>query len=106
MVNRIWQYHFGSGLLKTPSDFGTRAGEPSHSELLDWLAAEFAERKWSIKAIHRLIMTSEVYRRSADASKAAQERDPANVLLSHMSRRRLQAEEIRDAVLQVTGTIN
>ncbi len=106
MVNRIWQYHFGTGLLKTPSDFGTRAGEPSHPELLDWLAAEFADRKWSIKAMHRLIMTSDTYKRSSDASKAAQDRDPANVLLSHVSRHRLQAEEIRDAVLQATGTLS
>jgi len=106
MANRIWQYHFGAGLLKTPSDFGTRAGEPSHPQLLDYLATEFVNRKWSMKAMHRLIMTSEAYKRSANASPGAQERDPANVLLSHMSRRRLQAEEIRDAVLQVSGTLN
>jgi hypothetical protein len=106
MVNRLWQYHFGSGLVKTPSDFGVRAGKPSHPELLDWLTAEFVERKFSLKAMHRLIMTSDTYQRAADPSLVAQEHDPANVLLSHMSRRRLQAEEIRDAVLQVTGTLN
>jgi len=106
MVNRVWQYHFGAGLLKTPSDFGTRAGEPSHPQLLDYLATEFVNRKWSMKAMHGLIMTSDAYKRSANAPPAAQERDPANVLLSHMSRRRLQAEEIRDAVLQVSGTLN
>ena len=106
MVNRIWQYHFGSGLLRTSSDFGTRAGQPSHPELLDWLATEFAARKYSMKAMHRLIMTSETYKRGADASPAARERDPENLLLSHMNRRRLQWEEIRDSVLQCEGRLN
>jgi mono/diheme cytochrome c family protein len=106
MVNRIWQFHFGSGLLPTPSDFGTRAGKPSHPELLDWLATEFVARKWSVKAMHRLIMTSGAYRRGAAVSDAARKKDPANALLSHFSRRRLQAEEIRDAVLQASGKLN
>jgi hypothetical protein len=106
MVNRIWQYHFGTGLVKTSSDFGIRAGQPSHPELLDWLASEFVARKWSIKAMHKLIMTSDTYRRSANATPSALERDPANLLLSHMNRRRLESEEIRDAVLQVTGELN
>jgi hypothetical protein len=106
MVNRIWQYHFGTGLLRTPSDFGTRAGTPSHPELLDWLAAEFAARKWSMKSMHKLVMTSDAYRWSADPSAAARERDPANLLLSHFNRRRLQSEEIRDAVLQASGNLN
>src|SRR6185369_14194395 len=106
MVNRIWQYHFGRGLLATPSDFGTRAGTPSHPELLDWLSAEFVERKWSIKAMHKLIMLSDTYRRGANATEAAREKDPANTLLSHANRRRLQAEEIRDAVLQASGRLN
>ena len=106
MVNRIWMYHFGNPLLGTPSDFGVRAGRPSHPELLDWLSTEFAERKWSIKSMHRLIMTSEAYRRSANASAKAHADDPQNLLLSHMNRRRLLSEEIRDAVLQVSGTLN
>jgi hypothetical protein len=106
MANRIWQYHFGQALLKTPSDFGTRAGKPSHPELLDWLATEFAERKWSLKSMHRLIMTSDAYRRRSVASEKAKQLDPGNVWLSHMNRRRLQAEEIRDAVLQVSGSLN
>src|SRR6266446_5147895 len=106
MVNRIWQFHFGAGLLATPSDFGTRAGKPSHPELLDWLATEFVDRKWSIKSMHKLIMMSDTYRRSANASESARQKDPANTLLSHRSRRRLQAEEIRDAVLQVSGRLN
>jgi hypothetical protein len=106
MVNRIWQYHFGSGLVKTSSDFGTRAGAPSHPELLDWLATEFAERKWSITAMHKLIMMSVTYRRSSNATQSAREQDPGNVLLSHMNRRRLEAEEIRDAILQSSGSLN
>jgi uncharacterized protein DUF1553/uncharacterized protein DUF1549/cytochrome c len=106
MANRIWQFHFGSGLLATPSDFGTRAGKPSHPELLDWLATEFIERKWSIKSMHKLIMMSDAYRRGSNASESARQRDPANTLLSHANRRRLQAEEIRDAVLQVSGSLN
>ena len=106
MANRIWQFHFGSGLLPTPSDFGTRAGKPSHPELLDWLASEFVERKWSIKSMHKLIMLSDAYRRGPNASESARQKDPANTLLSHYNRRRLQAEEIRDAVLQVSGSLN
>ena len=106
MMNRVWQYHFGQGLLKTPSDFGVRAGQPSHPELLDWMATEFSERKWSLKAMHKLLMTSEAYRRSSNVSEAARQQDPTNVLFSHMSRRRLQAEEIRDSILQVTGALN
>jgi hypothetical protein len=106
MVNRIWQGHFGAGLVRTPSDFGLRAGQPSNSELLDWLAAELPARNWSIKAMHRLIMTSDAYKRSADPTPSAREKDPANSFFSHMNRRRLQSEEIRDAVLQVTGALN
>jgi Protein of unknown function (DUF1553)/Protein of unknown function (DUF1549)/Planctomycete cytochrome C len=106
MVNRIWQFHFGSGLAKSSSDFGIRGGLPTHPELLDWLATEFAEKKWSVKAMHKLIMTSAAYRRSANANAAALDKDPANDLLSHMNRRRLEAEEIRDASLQVTGELN
>ncbi len=106
MVNRIWQYHFGRGIVATPSDFGTRAAPATHPELLDWLAAEFVERKWSIKEIHRVIMNSETYRRAAKASAKATEADPENTLLSHFTRRRLEAEEIRDAMLQSAGALN
>ena len=106
MVNRIWQFHFGSGLMRTSSDFGTRGGLPSHPEMLDWLAAEFAAKKWSVKSMHKLIMMSAAYRRSANPSPAAREKDPGNGLLSHFNRRRLEAEEIRDASLQVTGELN
>jgi len=106
MVNRVWQYHFGSGLVRTSSDFGTRAGAPSHPELLDWLATEFAARQWSIKSLHKLIMMSEAYRRSANRTEDARRLDPANSLLSHMNRRRLDAEEVRDAVLEASGSLN
>ena len=106
MVNRIWQFHFGSGLVRTPSDFGTRGGMPTHPELLDWLATEFVARHWSIKAMHRLIMTSDAYKRSSNPTPAAREKDPENELISHMSRRRLEAEEIRDASLALTGELN
>jgi hypothetical protein len=106
MVNRIWQFHFGSGLVKTPSDFGIRAGTPTHPELLDWLAAEFVERKWSVKSMNKLIMMSNAYKRGSNPSSSASEKDPANDLLSHMNRRRLEAEEIRDASLAVTGELS
>ena len=106
MVNRIWQFHFGSGLVKTSSDFGTRAGLPSHPELLDWLATEFISKGWSMKAMHKLIMTSAAYQRASTPNAAALAKDPANDLLSHFNRRRLEAEEIRDASLQVSGEIN
>jgi hypothetical protein len=106
MVNRIWQHHFGAGLLKSSSDFGVRAGQPTHPELLDWLALEFRGRGYSIKQMHRLMMNSSAYRRSSATTPAAQQRDPLNELLSHFGRRQLSAEEIRDAVLQVSGTLN
>jgi hypothetical protein len=106
MVNRIWQFHFGSGLAKSPSDFGIRGGNPTHPELLDWLATEFAAKKWSVKSMHKLIMMSAAYKRSANPSETARDKDPANDLLSHMNRRRLEAEELRDASLQVSGELN
>ena len=106
MANRIWQLHFGEGLVATPSDFGLRAGEPSHPELLDWLAVTFVGNGWSMKAMHRLLMTSEAYRRSSVGSDAARTKDPENRLLSHFNRRRLSAEEIRDSVLAASGELN
>jgi hypothetical protein len=106
MVNRIWQEHFGRGLVATPSDFGARGRPPSHPELLDWLAVEFMEHGWSVKHIHRLILNSATYRRSSQASPEAQGRDPENIYLSHFRRRRLGSEEIRDAILQASGKLN
>jgi hypothetical protein len=106
MVNRIWQHHFGEGLVPTPNDFGHLGLPPSHPELLDWLALEFIERGWSIKAMHRLIMQSEAYRRSGRSPDTARRVDPMNRGLTWFPMRRLEAEELRDSILQVNGTLN
>ena len=106
MANRIWQGHFGAGLVKTPNDFGTRGSLPSHPELLDYLAARFVENGWSIKKLHRLIMLSDAYRRGSNLDEANATLDPENAYLWRFSRRRLSAEEIRDAVLAVSGDLD
>src|SRR5207247_4718620 len=82
LVNRLWQHHFGRGLVATPSDFGTRGARPTHPELLDWLAGEFVAQGWSLKAMHRLILRSAAYQQSSEASPEALERDPENKLFS------------------------
>ncbi len=107
MVNRVWQYHFGHGLAVNASDFGTLGEKPSHPELLDWLARYFTENGWSLKKLHRIIVTSATYTQSAGNPIAAQAKltDPENRLLWHMPTRRLEAGQIRDAVLSVTGEI-
>ena len=107
LVNRVWQYHFGHGLAVNASDFGTLGEKPSHPELLDWLARWFMDNGWSIKKLHRLIVTSATFTQSASSPIAAQARlaDPENRLLWHVPTRRLDAEQIRDAVLSVTGEI-
>jgi hypothetical protein len=107
MVNRIWHYHFGRGIVATPNDFGRMGQRPSHPELLDWLANEFVTSGFSVKHIHRLILASNTYRQSSDAGDAQGiEKDPDNRLLWHFSRRRLDAEEIRDAMLAASGKLN
>ena len=106
MVNRVWQYHFGRGLVATPSDFGARGAAPSHPELLDALANRFMKEGWSLKKLHREIMLTAAYRRSSKPTPAVSEKDPENQYLSHFRRRRLDAEEIRDAILQSAGTLN
>jgi hypothetical protein len=106
MVNRIWQYHFGDGLVRTPSDFGARGKRPTHPELLDYLATRFVEGGWSIKAMHRLIMNSAAYQLSTKAAPAAATADAGNELWSHFGRRRLEAESIRDAMLFVSGELD
>jgi mono/diheme cytochrome c family protein len=106
MVNRVWQHHFGRGIVRSPNNFGVQGDAPTHPELLDWLASEFIEKGWSLKALHRLILTSNTYRMSSRPSPAALKADPPNDLLSHFDMRRLTAEELRDSLLAVTGTLN
>src|SRR5205085_6323066 len=96
MGNRIWQGHFGEGLVRTPNDYGRQGDLPTHPELLDWLAVEFAGRGWSIKQMHRLLMLSNTYKMSAIAEPVSLEKDPENYNLSHMNRRRLDADSLRD----------
>lgn len=107
-VNRVWQQHFGQGIVNTPSDFGKLGEKPSHPESLDWLASNFVAEGWSVKKLHRQILTSQAYRQSATqpASEMALRKDPQNRLLWRMSTRRLQAEQIRDAILTVTGKLD
>src|SRR5262245_1541738 len=108
IVNRLWQHHFGAGLVKTENDFGTQGDRPSHPELLDWLAATLVEKGWRLKAIHRLIVLSSTYRQSSRAPAASEARraDPENRLLWRFNRRRLTAEEMRDAMLAISGRLN
>ena len=105
-VNRVWQWHFGQGLVNTPSDFGLRGEAPSHPELLDWLASEFISSGWSVKALHRLIMRSQTYQLSSDDDRHNLQVDPANRLLWRHSVRPLDAESIRDAMLEVSGRLD
>jgi cytochrome c553 len=106
MVNRIWQHHFGEGIARTPSDFGARCQPPTHPELLDWLAVRFMDGGWSMKAIHRLIMTSATYRQSSADDALAAGIDPENKLLWRMSRTRLDFEALRDALLATSGELD
>jgi len=106
MVNRIWQWHFGHGLVRTANDFGSRGEAPDHPELLDWLATQFVRSGYSIRAMHRLIMRSDAYRRSSLPAGAARSMDPDNRLGAYFSRRRLSAEELRDTLLFVSGNLD
>jgi uncharacterized protein DUF1553/uncharacterized protein DUF1549 len=126
MVNRVWQHHFGRGIVPTPSDFGVRGESATHPELLDWLASYFVagaggqrsgvgekavsspspRGAWSLKSLHRLILTSSAYRQSTRAPAATRAADPENELFSRMNRRRLEAEAVRDAALAVAGRLN
>ena len=106
MANRLWQYHFGIGLVETPSDLGFNGGRPSHPELLDWLARELIESGWSLKHVHRLIVTSATYRQASAARPDAARIDADNRLVWRKSPRRLEAESLRDAVLAVTGDLD
>jgi hypothetical protein len=107
IVNRIWQYHFGRGLVSTASDFGKLGEKPTHPELLDWLAVRFVKDGWSFKKMHRLILTSAAYRQSATVPQPnAVVKDPENRLLWRAATRRLDAEQIRDAILSITGELD
>lgn len=106
IVNRLWHYHFGQGIVNTPSDFGHGGDRPSHPELLDWMADELAARGWSLKSMHRLIVTSRTYRQSSQFNAQAAAIDAQNRLLWRANPRRLDAESLHDSVLAVGGTLN
>lgn len=105
MMNRLWHYHFGRGIVATPNDFGRNGQPPSHPELLDWLATEFTTQGWSLKQMHELLVLSNTYQQSSAVDSAKQKRDPDNQWLWRMNRQRLDAEALRDAVLVATGTL-
>jgi mono/diheme cytochrome c family protein len=106
MVNRIWQHHFGRGIVRSPSNFGFLGTPPTHPELLDWLASEFVRGGWKLKPLHRLIMLSSAYRMSSQAEPHALAKDPENDLCWRFDMRRLDAEEIRDSILAVNGSLD
>ncbi len=106
MVNRLWQHHFGEGIVRTPSNFGKMGIPPTHPELLDWLAVEFVQRGWSMKAMHRLMLTSRAYRMASTDVPAHVAIDPENRMLWRMPRLRLEAEIIRDAILATAGSLD
>jgi hypothetical protein len=106
MVNRIWKHHFGTGLVKTLDNFGKTGSPPTHPELLDWLAVEFVKSGWSIKAMHRLMVTSAAYRQSSLVTREMERRDPDNALCSRMPLQRLSADQLYDAMLLVAGRLD
>jgi hypothetical protein len=106
MANRIWEGHFGKGIVATPNDFGVRGEAPTHPELLDWLTSRFAESGYSVKAMHRLIMLSRAYQLASADNPADFKKDPKNAFLWKFDRRRLEAEEIRDSLLAVSGQLD
>ena len=106
MVNRIWHYHFGTGIVATPGDFGRMGERPTHPELLDYLAATFVENGWSIKKLHRMILLSNTYQQSSEFQATAAAADPDNKLLWRFGRHRMEAEAVRDSMLSVTGLLN
>ncbi|WP_083435139.1 DUF1553 domain-containing protein [Rhodopirellula islandica] len=106
IVNRIWQYHFGQGIVATPNDFGRMGAEPTHPELLDWLAVEFRDGGQSMKTLHRMIVTSNTYQQTSADNPANSAIDGSNQFLWRANRRRLSAEELRDSILSVSGTLD
>jgi hypothetical protein len=105
-MNRLWQWHFGRGLVNTADDFGTQGERPSHPELLDWLASEFRDSGWRMKRLHKLIVMSATYRQSSAARAELYQRDPYNTSLARQNRLRFEAEAVRDAALAVSGLLN
>jgi len=106
LMNRVWLHHFGRGIVGTPSDFGILGERPTHPELLDWLASDFTVGGWRLKRLHKLIMTSAVYRQSSRHTPDQEVKDPDNRLLSRMNVRRVEAEVLRDSILAVSGSLN
>jgi hypothetical protein len=106
IVNRLWQHHFGEGIVRTPNNYGKLGTPPTHPELLDYLATEFVKSGWSIKAMHRAIMLSAAYRQSSVPDPATLKADPENELFGRMNRRRLEAEAVRDSLLGVAGKLD
>ena len=106
IANRVWQQYFGRGLVETENDFGLTSTPPSHPELLDWLAATLVERRWSLKELHRVIVTSHTYRQSSSDRPELREKDPNNYLLSRQQRLRLDAEIVRDVALTASGLLS
>jgi hypothetical protein len=106
LVNRVWGWHFGEGIVRTPNDFGAQGEPPTHPELLDWLAADLVEHGWRLKRLHRLLLLSRTYQMQSKASGPALAIDPQDRLLWHFPRRRLDGEAIRDSLLAVAGTLN
>src|SRR5258708_21725767 len=106
MVNWIGQHHFGEGIVRTPNNFGKLGTPPTHPELLDYLAVQFMKNGWSIKSIHRMIMLSATYQQSSLGNPATLKADPENLLVGRMPRQRLDAEELRDALLAVSNGLD
>jgi hypothetical protein len=106
IVNRIWQHHFGEGLVRTVNDFGARGEPPTHPDLLEWLAGDFVSNGWKLKRLHRMVLTSAVYQQDVNCSAGNSQADPDNRLLACQSPRRLEAEIMRDTMLAVSGTVN
>lgn len=106
IVNRIWKHHFRAGIVQTLDNFGKAGARPTHPELLDWLAVNFVRQGWSLKSLHRLVMTSSVYRQSSRVTAKHEQHDPQNVLLSRMPLKRLDAEVVRDSLLHIAGQLN
>ncbi|HMY74806.1 MAG TPA: PSD1 and planctomycete cytochrome C domain-containing protein, partial [Blastocatellia bacterium] len=105
-MNRVWMRYFGRGIVETEEDFGTQGARPTHPELLDWLATEFIRQGWSLKAMHRLIVTSATYRQASEARKDLSDVDPRNLLLARQERFRVESEIVRDAALSASGLLN